>query len=61
MLPLTKDEIIAALKTLKAWPLLNGYRGSAILVTDKLIDALHAILYSALIMRVCIVRLISIP
>ena len=43
MLPLTKDEIIVALKTLKAWPLLHGYRGSAVLATDKLIDALHAI------------------
>ncbi|MEI6610850.1 MAG: acetate--CoA ligase family protein, partial [Deltaproteobacteria bacterium] len=43
MLPLTKDDIIEALKTLKAWPLLNGYRGSAVLATDKLIDALHAI------------------
>ena len=43
MLPLTKDEIIEALKTLKAWPLLNGYRGSVVLATDELIDALHAI------------------
>lgn len=43
MLPLTKDEIIKALKTLRAWPLLNGYRGGAVLATDKLIDALHAI------------------
>jgi len=42
-IPLTKNDILEALKTLNSWPLLSGYRGKPSLAVDKIVDAIHAI------------------
>lgn len=43
MIPLSKKEILEALRTLNAWPLFTGYRGKPPLALDKIVDAIHAI------------------
>lgn len=42
-IPLSKNDILEALKTLNSWPLLNGYRGRPALAIDQIVDAIHAI------------------
>ncbi len=43
MIPLSKKEILQTLGTLKAWPLLSGYRGKSALDIDGIVDAIFAI------------------
>ena len=42
-IPLSKNNILEALKTLNSWPLLSGYRGKPSLAIDNIVDAIHAI------------------
>ena len=43
MIPLSKKEILEALRTLNAWPLFTGYRGKPALALDKIVEVIHAI------------------
>lgn len=43
LLPVCRDEVIAALKKLKTWQLLTGFRGRQLADVDKVIDTVLAI------------------
>lgn len=43
LLPVCRDEVIRALKKLKTWPLLNGFRGRALADVDKVVDTVLSI------------------
>ncbi|WP_423906314.1 acetate--CoA ligase family protein [Candidatus Spongiihabitans sp.] len=43
LLPICRDDVIRALKKLKTWPLLNGFRGRNLADVDKVVDTVLAI------------------
>jgi acetyl-CoA synthetase len=43
LLPVSRSDVHTALRGLKTWPLLNGYRGKAVGDVDALVDAVSAI------------------
>jgi acetyl-CoA synthetase len=43
LLPVSGDNVRSAFRGLKAWPLLNGYRGKTVGDVEALVDAVVAI------------------
>ncbi len=43
LLPVCRNEVIRALKKLKTWPLLDGFRGRAVADVEKVVDTVLAI------------------